>query len=76
MVNSRYELEAPVTRIYYVGTSVFTGEVQALCLTDFTSDLVIGNIPGVHPNIVGDFGKTAEEEIQHDEFGKTAEEEM
>ena len=39
-------------------------------------DLVIGNIPGVNPNILEGVWKTAEEDIQQEEVVKTAKEEM
>ena len=54
MVNSRLE-EFPVAGIQ-VDTPVFSGYVQALCLPNPIYDLVIGNIPGVHPDILGDSG--------------------
>ena len=85
MVTSRLE-EYPVAWIQ-VDTPVFSGYLQALCLPDPICDLVIGNIPGVHPNILGDVMKTAEMQhvevekieekvIQHEEAEKTAVEEM
>ena len=61
MVTSRLE-EYPVAWIQ-VDTPVFSGYLQALCLPDPICDLVIGNIPGVHPNILGDVMKTVE--MQH-----------
>ena len=81
MVTSRLE-EYPVAWIQ-VDTPVFSGYLQALCLPDPICDLVIGNIPGVHPNILGDVMKTAEMQhvevekieekvIQHEEPEKTA----
>ena len=54
MVNSRLE-EFPVAWIQ-VDTPVFSGYVQALCLPNPIYDLVIGHIPGVHPDIQGDSG--------------------
>ena len=39
-----------------VNTPVFSGYVQVLCLPNPIYDLVIGNIPGVHPDILGDSG--------------------
>ena len=39
-----------------VDTPVFSGYVQALCLPNPIYDLFIGNIPGVHPDILGDSG--------------------
>ena len=39
-----------------VVTPVFSGYVQALCLSNPIYDLVIGNIPGVYPDILGDSG--------------------
>ena len=54
MVNSRLE-EFPVAWIQ-VHTPVFSGYVQPLCLPNPIYDLVIGNIPGVHPDILGDSG--------------------
>ena len=54
MVNSRLE-EYPVAWIQ-VDTPVFFGYVQALCLPNAIYDLVIRNIPGVHPDILGDSG--------------------
>ena len=56
LVNSRLE-EFPVAWIQ-VDTPVFSGYVQALCLRNPIYDLVIGNIPGVHPDILGDSGMT------------------
>ena len=64
MVTSRLE-EYPVAWIQ-VDTPVFSG---ALCLPDPICDLVIGNIPGIHPNILGDVMKSAE--MQHVEVEKT-----
>ena len=69
MVTSRLE-EYPVAWIQ-VDTPVFSGYLQALCLPDPICDLVIGNIPGVHPNILGDVMKTAE--MQHVEVEKIEE---
>ena len=43
-------------------------------MTELICDLVNGNIPGVHPNILGDVMKTAE--MQHVNVTKTADEEM
>ena len=85
MVTSRLE-EYPVAWIQ-VDTPVFSGYLQALCLPDPICDLVIGNIPGVHPSILGDVMKTVEMQhvevekieekvIQHEEAEKTAVEEM
>ena len=54
MVYSRLE-EFPVAWIQ-VDTSVFSEYVQALCLPNPIYDLVIGNIPWVHPDILGDSG--------------------
>ena len=54
MVNSRLE-ESPAAWIQ-VDTPVFSGYVQALSLLNPIYDLVIGNIPGVHPDILGDSG--------------------
>ena len=54
MVNSRLE-EFPVAWIQ-VDTPVFSGYVHALCLPNPICDLVIGNIPKVHPDILGDSG--------------------
>ena len=49
-------------------TPVYTGEVDVLCLPYLVCDVVVGNIPGVHPEIIGDAGcvdscEPAEEEI-------------
>ena len=54
MVNSRLE-EFPVAWIQ-VETPVFSGYVQHLCLPNPIYDFVIGNIPVVHPDILGDSG--------------------
>ena len=54
MVNSRLE-EFPVAWIQ-VDTPVFSGYMQALCLPNPIYDLVIGNIPGAHTEILGDSG--------------------
>ena len=69
MVTSRLE-EYPVAWIQ-VDTPVFSGYLQAWCLPDPICDLVIGNISGVHPNILGDVMKTAE--MQHVEVEKIEE---
>ena len=58
---------APVARCV-ICTPVYTGEVDVLCLPDLVCDVVVGNIPGVHPEIMGDAGHMdscgpAEEEI-------------
>ncbi len=46
-----------------IDTPVFAGYVQALCLPNPICDLIIGNIPGVHPEILGNSGRnTAREE--------------
>ena len=43
----------------------FCGEMKALCLPNPIYDLVIGNIPGVHPDILGNSGiDTAKEMYQ------------
>ena len=52
---NRAVLEVPVARIS-IDTPVYTGEVLALCMLDPICDLVIGNIPGVHPEIMGTSG--------------------
>ena len=62
-------IEAPVARIY-VDTPVFTEEVLALCLAETICDLLIGNIPGVHPNIFGDVVNSEEEVMQQEEVGR------
>ena len=61
---------------------VFAGYVQALCLPNPICDLVIGNIPGVHPEILGNSGMNTARKvdfevkvIQHEEAEKTAEDE-
>ena len=58
---------APVARCV-ICTPVYTGEVDVLCLPDLVCDVVVGNIPGVHPEIMGDAGcvdscEPADEEI-------------
>ena len=68
-------IEVPVARIY-IDTPVITGEVIALCLTEPICELVIGNITGVRPTILGEVVKTEEEDMQHLKVIKTAEEEM
>ena len=55
MVNSRYEIEAPVARIYYVGTPVFTGEVQALGLTESTYKFGYRKYSGCTSQNIGGF---------------------
>ena len=37
----------------FLDTPVFTGEVEALCLLDPVCDLIVGNIHGIHPHILG-----------------------
>ena len=60
-ITSRLE-EFPVAWIQ-IDTPVFAGYVQALCLPNPICDLIIGNIPGVHPEILGNSGRnTAREE--------------
>ena len=46
-----------------VDTPVCSGEVQALCLPNPIYDLVIGNIPGVHPDILGNSGMNSAKEM-------------
>ena len=48
----RSVIEVPVAKIR-IDTPVFCGEVYALCVQNPVCDLIIGNIPGVHPNILG-----------------------
>ena len=55
----RSVIEVPVAKVR-VDTSVFCGEVYALCVQNPVCDVIIGNIPGVHPNILGD---TTNEEL-------------
>ena len=50
-ITSRME-EFPVAWIQ-IDTPVFVGYVQALCLPNPMCYLIIGNIPGVHPDILG-----------------------
>ena len=59
---NRDVLEVPVARIS-IDTPVYTGEVLALCMLDPICDLVIGNIPGVHPEIMGTSGQPSEGEL-------------
>ena len=60
-ITSRLE-EFPVAWIQ-IDTPVFAEYVQALCLPNPICDLIIGNIPGVHPEILGNSGRnTAREE--------------
>ena len=54
-ITSRME-EFPVAWIQ-IDTPVFVGYVQALCLPNPICDLIIGNIPGVHPEILGSAGR-------------------
>ena len=54
-ITSRME-EFPVAWIQ-IDTPVFVGYVQALCLPNPMCDLIIGNIPGVHPEILGSSGR-------------------
>ena len=49
---NRSVIVAPVARIF-IDTPVFTGEVLALCIPDPICGLVVGIIPGVHPDIMG-----------------------
>ena len=49
----RTSVVAPVAKCF-ICTPVYTGEVDALCLPDLVCDVVIGNIHGVHPEIMGD----------------------
>ena len=63
-----------------IDTPVFAGYVQALCLPNPMCDLVIGNIPGVHPEILGNSGmnttRKVDLEVQvmpHEDFVETAE---
>ena len=48
--------EFPVAWIQ-IDTPVFVGQVHALCLPNPICDLIIGNIPGVHPEILGSSGR-------------------
>ena len=57
---NRSVLEVPVALIS-IDTPVYTGEVLALCMHDPICDLVIGNIPGVHREIMGTSGLPREE---------------
>ena len=57
---NRSVLEVLVARIS-IDTPVYTGEVLALCMHDPICDLVIGNIPGVHREIMGTSGLPREE---------------
>ena len=60
-ITSRLE-EFPVAWIQ-IDTPVFAGYVQALRLPNPICDLIIGNIPGVHPEVLGNSGRnTAREE--------------
>ena len=43
--------EFPVAWIQ-IDTPVFVGQVHALCLPNPICDLIIGNIAGVHPEII------------------------
>ena len=54
-ITSRME-EFPVAWIQ-IDTPVFVGQVHALCLPNPICDLIIGNIPGVHPEILGSSGR-------------------
>ena len=54
-ITSRME-EFPVAWIQ-IDTPVFVGSVHALCLPNPLCDLIIGNIPGVHPEILGSSGR-------------------
>ena len=54
-ITSRME-EFPVAWIQ-IDTPVFVGSVHALCLPNPICDLIIGNIPGVHPEILGSSGR-------------------
>ena len=61
-ITSRLE-EFPVAWIQIIDTPVFAGYVQALCLPYPLCNLIIGNIPGVHPEILRNSGRnTAREE--------------
>ena len=61
MINSSLE-EFSVAWIQ-VDTPVFSGEVQSLCLPNPIYDFVIGNIPGVHPDILGNSGMNTAKEM-------------
>ena len=54
-ITSRME-EFPAAWIQ-IDTPVFVGQVHALCLPNPICDLIIGNIPGVHPEILGSSGR-------------------
>ena len=65
---NRSVLEVPVARIS-IDTHVYTGEVLALCMLDPICDLVVGNIPGVHPEIMGTSGQPSEGELHSESAG-------
>ena len=48
----RSVIEVPVAKVR-IDTPVFCGEVYALCVHNPVCEVIIGNIPGVHPNILG-----------------------
>ena len=48
----RSVIEVSVAKVR-IDTPVFCGEVYALCVQNPVCEVIIGNIPGVHPNILG-----------------------
>ena len=64
--------EFPVAWIQ-IDTPVFAGYVQALCLTNPMCDLVIGNIPDVHPEIIGNSGMNTARKVYFDVMVNTCE---
>ena len=77
-ITSRME-EFPVAWIQ-LDTPVFAGYVRALCLPNPMCDLVIGNIPGVHPEILGNSGMNTTRKVDlevkvmpHEDVVETAE---
>ena len=77
-ITSRME-EFPVAWIQ-IDTPIFAGYVQALCLPNPMCGMVIGSIPGVHPEILGNSGMNTTRKVDlevnvipHEDFVETAE---
>ena len=77
-ITSRLE-EFPVAWIQ-IDTPVFAGYVRAMCLPNPICELIIGNIPSVHPEILGNSGMNTTRKVDlevkvmpHENFVETAE---
>ena len=51
MIN-RSAITVPITRCKIV-SPIFSGEVEVSCITNFICDVIIQNVPGVHPEVLG-----------------------